>query len=307
MTPNLDSVWARDGRARQRSARSTPDARARRGRDDAPRGGGDVARDAPRRLAALSDAWPGYAGDGAYRNASRRCVWHEGHWWRAARGRYVCFDTPAEAAAYASPRAYVYSPTGDDDDAAFVVPFEINCDAFDDDAVYSEASCAGFDTPVCKADFADERFADPWSGNATYATGSCCEGTDCYEWCGAACRDGWWSYCLWELVATRPRRARRVRPCRRPRAARCARPAARRARSSFCGACGGGNAYCDAVWHYYNAHNSTGDGHNQFLNIFTMPEVLSAWCEHWGLPYRELNATRPDTGRRGLRKGRCVL
>ena len=76
---------------------------------------------------------------------------------------------------------------------------------------------------------------------------------------------------------------------------------------SFCGACGEGNAYCDAVWHYYNAHNSTGDGHNQFLNIFTMPEVLSAWCEHWGLPYRELNATRPDTGRRGLRKGRCVL
>ena len=261
------------------------------------------------RLAALSDAWPGYAGDGAYRNASRRCVWHEGHWWRAARGRYVCFDTPAEAAAYASPRAYVYSPTGDDDDAAFVVPFEINCDAFDDDAVYSEASCAGFDTPVCKADFADERFADPWSGNATYAAGSCCEGTDCYEWCGAACRDGWWSYCLWELVANAPATCRGAFDPSPPPARRALRAAGGTtcALHSFCGACGEGNAYCDAVWHYYNAHNSTGDGHNQFLNIFTMPEVLSAWCEHWGLPYRELNATRPDTGRRGLRKGRCVL
>ena len=38
---------------------------------------------------------------------------------------------------------------------------------------------------------------------------------------------------------------------------------------SFCGACGEGNAYCDAVWKYYNAHNSTGDGHNQGLNVFS--------------------------------------
>ena len=256
-------------------------------------------REAARRSpgVALADRWPGAARN---QSAASNCVWHEPHW-RHGRsvGHYECFNTSSEADAYAQGRAHVYNVNGDDDD--YRMPFSYNCDVFDDDTVYSPDTCGEYDEETCQGSGNGKSYGFIDGNGTTFTPGGCVNGTACYDWCGVACDEGWWSYCAWSLIANMPSVCNGTYdPSTPDRRLRDAGPTTC-ALHSFCAACGEGNRYCNELWHFYTDENVTNSGHNQLINVVVRPVALKAWCAHWDLGYSPQNKTLPDDGRRRQR------
>ena len=219
--------------------------------------------------AALSNAWPG---EHQY-NTSFACVWHEPHWrivHGLAIGHYECFNTSAQAAAASADRPFVFDVTGDDDD--YNIPYKWDCAAIDDDTVFSEDACGKADFNAC------------WDTSTEW---NCANGTACFDWCGGACENGWWSYCIWDVVAHAPEACNGTfdpaPPARRLRTASgksCA-------MHSYCAPCGNDNVYCNDIYSKFrDNHGNNTDESMQSSMEFLTPSTMESWCGAWNLTYR---------------------
>ena len=83
-------------------------------------------------------------------------------------------------------------------------PYNVTCSEYDDDVVYSATTCKSQDWGFCYK--GDKTFSvdgaaseDDDATTASYTT--CVNGTACYDWCNAACEQGWGAYCVWDIYA----------------------------------------------------------------------------------------------------------
>ena len=261
---------------------------------------------------ALSNVWPGLH----QYNTSFACVWHEPHHSLVhglAIGHYVCYNTTAEAHNASVGREMVFDINGDDDD--FQTPFKWDCAVIDDDSVFNEArrprtsfisplllllrACpvvisrtvkTAIVTPRCVLSTRQDicmksDYVACWEADTTSSL-YCGNGSDCFDWCGGACENGWWSYCLWDVVAHAPEACNGTYdpspPSRRLRmgsGASCA-------QHSYCAPCGDDNEYCNSAYSSIRGtKNDTKNSMQGAINFLT-PSTMEDWCGAWGLPYR---------------------
>jgi hypothetical protein len=142
--------------------------------------------------------------------------------------------------------------------------------------VYNEDSCGKADYTSCW---------DVDDGAALY----CGNGSDCFDWCGGACENGWWSYCIWDVVAHAPEACNGTYDPSPP-GRRHLRSATGRscAMHSFCAPCGDGtNTYCnDAFEALRLKHGNSSDQSLQSAIDFLTPSTMESWCGAWNLTYR---------------------
>ena len=202
----------------------------------------------------------------------------------ALTGRYNCslsaWDDDAVAA-----DPYLINLAGDDD--AFYSPRNLSCSDWDDDSVYNPESCESFDSGACQGAFDGPSIT--WPTNETYK-GCSSSGTGCYTWCSDACDEGWWSWCLWDVVAHAPETCAGNYTSEGPMGSDDARRRLRTATGrtcgihSYCDPCGDDNKFCKSMWDKYFVWGDSMCANKQVAAALE-PASLEMWCEHWGLDY----------------------
>jgi len=202
----------------------------------------------------------------------------------ALTGQYNCSLSPWDDDSIASD-PYLINLQADDN--SFYSPHNVTCSDWDDDTVYDEESCEGFDSGACQGSFDGPSIT--WPTDETYQ-GCTNESTGCYDWCGTACDDGWWSWCLWDVVAHAPELCAGNYTSKGPEAGDDGRRILRTATGrtcgihSYCSPCGDDNHYCKSMWDKYFVWRDSMCANKQVAAAL-QPASLELWCEHWGLPY----------------------
>lgn len=166
-------------------------------------------------------------------------------------------------------------------------PYDVVCDDYDDDTVYTEATCGPKDNDFCKVKATDDvKCID--HGNACYYGAE--NGTAFTSWCGTACEGSWGAYCLWEAWANLDLLCNGTfvptAPARRLTDDDLGRSCAFHARCETCS--GKEKKYCTAVYqkyYYWDALLYPSYSGNEEAAAALEPVVLKTWCAEYDFTY----------------------